>query len=202
MICPIHGTSHPAEECFFEEQTPPVIRSYCDTEKTWNIYSLHWNLSPTHISFRKACAQPTVVPNLRRENWWFWVSGSAARMFQRSISGRSPGSNWWRYVNVPYVWPYFEGIFPKKIRPYIWSYGRYLHFRILEISHWLENPAFAGWSGATFAFGLSALALGALGALRRLEFFSTAEGVPGKKRRELEIFPGRYQDLSGLICFI
>ena len=30
----------------------------------------------------------------------------------------------------------------------------------------LENPAFAGWSGATFAFGLSALALGAL---RRLE---------------------------------
>jgi hypothetical protein len=23
------------------------------------------------------------------------------------------GSNWWRYVNVPYVWPYFAGIFPE-----------------------------------------------------------------------------------------
>ena len=29
------------------------------------------------------------------------------------INGRSPGSNWWRYVNVPYFWPYFVGIFPE-----------------------------------------------------------------------------------------
>ena len=27
------------------------------------------------------------------------------------INGRSPGSNTWRYVNVPYVWPYFVVIF-------------------------------------------------------------------------------------------
>ena len=27
--------------------------------------------------------------------------------------GRSPGSNRWRYVNVPYFWPYFGGISPE-----------------------------------------------------------------------------------------
>ena len=27
------------------------------------------------------------------------------------INGRSSGSNWWRYVNVPYFWPYFLVIF-------------------------------------------------------------------------------------------
>ena len=29
-----------------------------------------------------------------------------------SINGRSPGSNWWSYVNVPYVWPYELGVYP------------------------------------------------------------------------------------------
>ena len=31
------------------------------------------------------------------------------------INGRSPGSNTWRYVNVPYVCPYFGGIFPEMV---------------------------------------------------------------------------------------
>ena len=31
----------------------------------------------------------------------------------RFINGRSSGSNRWRYVNVPYVWPYVAGIFPE-----------------------------------------------------------------------------------------
>ena len=36
-----------------------------------------------------------------------------------------PGSNRWRYVNVPYFMPYVVGIFPDlglKNRPYIWIY--------------------------------------------------------------------------------
>ena len=36
-----------------------------------------------------------------------------------------PGSNRWRYVNVPYFMPYVVGIFPYlglKFRPYIWIY--------------------------------------------------------------------------------
>ena len=42
----------------------------------------------------------------------------------------------WRYVNVPYVWPYFAGIFiplhRPSTRPYIYIYGRYLQFRFLK----------------------------------------------------------------------
>ena len=34
-------------------------------------------------------------------------------MLGLSGSMEIPGSNRWRYVNVPYVWPYFVGIFPE-----------------------------------------------------------------------------------------
>ena len=33
------------------------------------------------------------------------------------INGRSSGSNWWRYVNVPYVWPYEFWGYSLKFRP-------------------------------------------------------------------------------------
>ena len=33
------------------------------------------------------------------------------------INGRSPGSNTWRYVNVPYVWPYELWGYSLKFRP-------------------------------------------------------------------------------------
>jgi hypothetical protein len=33
------------------------------------------------------------------------------------INGRSPGSNTWRYVNVPYVWPYEFWGYSLKFRP-------------------------------------------------------------------------------------
>ena len=41
------------------------------------------------------------------------------------LQEENSGSNWWRYVNVAYFWPYFAGIFPYiglKNRPY-WCNG-------------------------------------------------------------------------------
>ena len=57
------------------------------------------------------------------------------------FNGRSPGSNRWRYVNVPYFWPYFEGISPYiglKNRPYIWN--RYLQSIGSWNCHWWIEP--------------------------------------------------------------
>ena len=71
-----------------------------------------------------------------------------------SINGRSPGSNWWRYVNVPYVWPYFLGIFPYiglKHRPRV--YGRYLKFRFLK---WplIYRKAMVFWYSVCWVYGI------------------------------------------------
>jgi len=52
----------------------------------------------------------------------------------KKIHGSKPaGSNTWRYVStVPYVWPYFVGIFTYIGLQLGLIYGRYLHFRILK----------------------------------------------------------------------
>ena len=63
-------------------------------------------------------------------NWWFqhppekwWSSsdwiiiptkmGNQIHVPNSMVTMVIPGSNRWRYVNVPYVWPYFLGIFPE-----------------------------------------------------------------------------------------
>jgi hypothetical protein len=59
---------------------------------------------------------------------------------QSHINGHASGNDSLE-VPIPYIRPIFEAYareYPHKILPYT---AQYLHFRILEISHWLESIA-------------------------------------------------------------
>ena len=60
----------------------------------------------------------------------------------REITGRSSGSNWWRYVNVPYFWRYELWGYSLKFRPdiYIYIYRPYIWNRYLQsIGSWNDR---------------------------------------------------------------
>ena len=67
--------------------------------------------------------------SLTNQHWYTDQAGLENLLKWPNGHGNKKGSNWWRYVNVPYVWPYeFWGYSlkfrPELYRPYI--NGRYL----------------------------------------------------------------------------
>jgi hypothetical protein len=50
-----------------------------------------------------------VLPRLSR----LQVQASGLRLMELISMGDLQDPNKWRYVNVPYFWPYFAGIFPE-----------------------------------------------------------------------------------------
>ena len=91
------------------------------------------------------------VPGVQSPSW-----DGTPRKGVEAVNGRSPGSNRWRYVNVPYVW-HCLAIFLGDIllhSPILYSliYGRYLHFRILKFP---LNQAVILFSFVTIVLSLS-----------------------------------------------